>query len=1199
MKSFRVYGLTCILMLLAGAAAQATTIVLPTDAQLIAKSSFIVEGTVVSTKVVDVDGRLYTDTVVSVERARKGNVAADTITVREIGGETEERVTKIFGAPQFVEGERVLLFLEESPRGGYRTMDLFAGKFSEAHTMNGRRLWFRDPVADEVTLLDASFREITATNVQRDAEGFETFVEDRVAGRSGLTTYGIENPVLRKTAAPQRIEANFELISEPTIYRWFRFASGQSAQWYSMGTQTGYTGGGVNELQTAMDAWNGYAEANIRYSYSGTRSGSMGGLDNPNGVNEVLFNDPLNEIAGTFTKGAGGVVGIGGFNGVSAKQNWTAPFGADAEHTAGTKSAWNITEGNLSIQDGVTPGNGLSSNRLAEIVSHEFGHTLGFGHSASSSALMYNTVTGIGPHLRADDQLAARWLYPNGSGTPGPTRPAAPSSLTAVASSSSISLTWKDNSTDETSFAIYLSSGGAYSQATTTGVNATGATLNGLSSGTYSIYVVARNGAGDSPQSNVATATIAMTPAVASFKATFASGTTYNFEDTSSGTILSREWSFGDGQRSTQANPTHTYANPGQYTVRLTLNGSSATSVTKTINVSVLAAIFVHSPAQPTTNDTVTFTDQSTGSPVSWNWVFGDGTSSTTQSPSKRYGGAGTYTVTLTVRRANGETASTSKGITVGNGSPVTPNVVAAFDASTVTPAAGANVAFTDRSAGAPTQWSWSFGDGKTSTAQHPVHAYAGPGTYTVSLTATNAKSSSTATKQINVSPILSFRTLVSVAAQTSGVGGTSWRTELNVFNAGAQGANVTFIFIPTAGGTAVTRNLFLSPRQSATYANALLDLFGIPSGAGAMAIEASSAGASADLRVTSRTFTGSSTGTYGQSVPDVQSEALTKTLYVTGIAANAAFRTNVGIVNRSAEPVAATFTLHNNNGSVVATKNVSLAANSFQQSPLATLFPEITGSVYDVLTMRIGATVEDAVSAYASIVDNDTQDPVYVQATAAPSGNALTIPVVGRAPGANGTFWRSDVTLFNPTTSSMTLTLRYGSASRTITLGGMDTDVLRDVLAEFDQTSGSGTLRVSWSGSVGPVVTSRTYTSVTAGGTYGQSIEPVAAFGNSMYVPGLRNDSSYRSNVGFVNGGTETEVVTVRLLSSTGTQIGQNTLTLAPNAQLQYAVTALFPGVNATGFTLQVTGDTNAKVFAYGSMVDNKSGDPVFFAGR
>src|SRR5688572_18260331 len=181
--------------MLVAMAAHATTIVLPSDEQLIAKTPVIVDGTVLSTTAIDRGGAIWTDTVVEVARAMKGSVDG-TITVREIGGTLDDRITKLFGTPEFAAGEHVLLFLEPSPRGGYRTMDLYVGKFSRGATKNGRHLWMRDDLSHDVTLLDADLQPLHAMNVQRDAVAFETFVRERVAGRTGAKNYGVENPIV-------------------------------------------------------------------------------------------------------------------------------------------------------------------------------------------------------------------------------------------------------------------------------------------------------------------------------------------------------------------------------------------------------------------------------------------------------------------------------------------------------------------------------------------------------------------------------------------------------------------------------------------------------------------------------------------------------------------------------------------------------------------------------------------------------------------------------------------------------------------------------------------------------------------------------------------------------------------------------------------------------------------------------------------
>ena len=76
----------------------------------------------------------------------------------------------------------------------------------------------------------------------------------------------------------------------------------------------------------------------------------------------------------------------------------------------------------------------------------------------------------------------------------------------------------------------------------------------------------------------------------------------------------------------------------------------SVTTVTGTPPV----AAFTGTPTSGVAPLAVQFTDQSTGLPTAWSWNFGDGGTSTAQSPSHTYAVAGSYTVTLTVSNAFG-----------------------------------------------------------------------------------------------------------------------------------------------------------------------------------------------------------------------------------------------------------------------------------------------------------------------------------------------------------------------------------------------------------------------------------------------------------------------------------------------------------------------------------------------------------------
>ena len=106
------------------------------------------------------------------------------------------------------------------------------------------------------------------------------------------------------------------------------------------------------------------------------------------------------------------------------------------------------------------------------------------------------------------------------------------------------------------------------------------------------------------------------------------------------------QWDFGDGNTSTEANPTHTYAAEGVYEVTLvTTNTLSNVTDTQTqiIAIGPLVADFETS----IDDGTVQFTNLSTNA-VSYSWDFGDGGTSTEENPTHNYLAQGTYNVTLT-----------------------------------------------------------------------------------------------------------------------------------------------------------------------------------------------------------------------------------------------------------------------------------------------------------------------------------------------------------------------------------------------------------------------------------------------------------------------------------------------------------------------------------------------------------------------
>jgi len=158
-------------------------------------------------------------------------------------------------------------------------------------------------------------------------------------------------------------------------------------------------------------------------------------------------------------------------------------------------------------------------------------------------------------------------------------------------------------------------------------------------------------------------------PPMANFTAAPANGPAplpVQFTDTSTGSITSRSWNFGDGSSSTATNPSHTYVNPGFYAVSLTVTGPLGTTTKKSaIEVSGFlppAANFTATPSSGRVPLTVQFTDTSTGSIATRIWDFGDGISTMGQSVSHTYQKPGRYTATLTV---TGPLGNDSKSATI------------------------------------------------------------------------------------------------------------------------------------------------------------------------------------------------------------------------------------------------------------------------------------------------------------------------------------------------------------------------------------------------------------------------------------------------------------------------------------------------------------------------------------------------------
>lgn len=208
------------------------------------------------------------------------------------------------------------------------------------------------------------------------------------------------------------------------------------------------------------------------------------------------------------------------------------------------------------------------------------------------------------------------------------------------------------------------------------------------------------------------------------------------FANKSVGSASNNYWYFGDGDYSTDANPVHTYAQPGYYTACLYIwdsNSDCYSEYCETVQVSGggCKAKFTFMPS--TSSSTVSFKDASVGTATEWFWDFGDGSSSNLQNPSHAYSTGGYYSVCLTTYDATSGCSDTyCDYVKAGTG-----ECKASF--STFVDPVTKKVSFQDKSFGNPTMWFWQLGDGQYSLEQSPSYTYAEEGIYSVCLYTYNA----------------------------------------------------------------------------------------------------------------------------------------------------------------------------------------------------------------------------------------------------------------------------------------------------------------------------------------------------------------------------------------------------------------------------------------------------------------------------
>jgi hypothetical protein len=530
----------------------------------------------------------------------------------------------------------------------------------------------------------------------------------------------------------------------------------------------------------------------------------------------------------------------------------------------------------------------------------------------------------------------------------------------------------------------------------------------------------------------------------------------------------------------------------------------------------------------------------------------------------------------------------------------------------------------------------------------NPTDLPPGANTGTLNVTSNGAN---VATKSVSVSLVTpvspggkglppSNALVIPVVTHAPGINGP-FQSDVRLTN--ATGAQVTYdvSFTPSrTNGTQSGKKTSITVDADQTIAlnDIVRDFFGLgvtdapgDNGFGSLEIRPTNT-SSTQTFASSRTFTFNAKGSFGQFIAAVPfSEFATNAslipfpgggppqtaslLSLQQVAQSSKFRTNLGLVEGSGQAASGRINFYDDAGSLLKSVPYSLQPGEHQQKSLSADY-----QVTNLSDGRIEVTVDSptgAVTAYASVVDNITSDPLAVMPvqTSQISATRYVVPGMAEFTSAFSNF-HSDLRLFNGGSAPVTVTATYypqtgGSQSAApFPVGKGEVKAFDNVLPMLFGATGGGSVVFTTTSPSSLVATGRTYSNSTdqPGGTFGQfipGVSPAQGIGlgdRPLQILQLEESANFRSNVGLAEltgNPVDLKISAIVPGSKVATSVPQH---LNGNQFLQLGQILKSFGLGSSVYNariiVEVTGGSG-RATAYASVIDNATTDPTYVPAK